>query len=133
MTLDQPHRRFNPLTREWVLVSPHRAGRPWLGQVEKTPAERLPPYDPQCYLCPDNERAGGLRNPAYSSTFVFDNDFAALLPDPSTADSMVSSTRLFQTDSTRGICRVVCFSPRHDRTLPELSQPEVEAVIETWA
>src|SRR5512136_1853939 len=84
MTLDYPHRRFNQLTREWVLVSPHRAKRPWLGQVEKTPPENLPAYDPACYLCPGNSRAGGVKNPVYESTFVFDNDFAALLPDPAT-------------------------------------------------
>ena len=78
--LEQPHRRFNPLTQEWVLVSPHRARRPWLGQVEKVPAEDLPAYDPTCYLCPGNERAGGHHNPPYTATFVFDNDFSALLP-----------------------------------------------------
>src|SRR5512143_4307414 len=78
MTLDYPHRRFNQLTREWVLVSPHRARRPWLGQVEKTPPEDLPAYDPTCYLCPGNERAAGRRNPPYHGTFVFDNDFPAL-------------------------------------------------------
>ena len=79
MNMDAPHRRFNPLTQEWVLVSPHRARRPWLGQVEKIPPENLPAYDPQCYLCPGNARAGGHQNPAYTSTFVFDNDFSALL------------------------------------------------------
>ena len=79
--IDSPHRRFNPLTRDWVLVSPHRARRPWLGQVEKTPPENLPQYDPACYLCPGNERAGGVTNPPYTGTFVFDNDFSALLPD----------------------------------------------------
>ena len=78
---DSPHRRLNPLTGDWVLVSPHRAGRPWLGQVEKMPAENLPAYDPECYLCPGNVRAGGIRNPGYKSTFVFDNDFASLLPE----------------------------------------------------
>ena len=77
---DSPHRRLNPLTGDWVLVSPHRAGRPWLGQVEKTAPENLPAYDPTCYLCPGNERAGGVRNPKYAGTFVFDNDFASLLP-----------------------------------------------------
>ena len=80
--LNNPHRRFNPLTGEWVLVSPHRAKRPWLGQVEKLAPENLPAYDPTCYLCPRNERAGGVHNPDYSGTYVFENDFAALLPHP---------------------------------------------------
>src|ERR1700751_3524219 len=86
MNLDQlkdtPHRRFNPLTQEWVIVSPHRTQRPWQGKVEKTLQEEMPQLDPSCYLCPGNTRAGGPPNPQYSSTFVFDNDFAALLPDP---------------------------------------------------
>src|SRR6185295_3308463 len=80
---DSPHRRLNLLTQEWVLVSPHRAKRPWLGQVEKTPAKSLPTHDPTCYLCPGNERVGGLRNPPYTGTFVFENDFSALLPESS--------------------------------------------------
>lgn len=130
-TLNSPHRRFNPLTREWVLVSPHRAQRPWLGQIEKTPAENLPAYDPACYLCPGNERAGGVRNQNYTSTFVFDNDFAALLPDSHTP--IPPHVSLFVAEPTPGLCRVVCFSPRHDLTLPELSLPEVEAVVRTWA
>ena len=143
--LHSPHRRFNPLIREWVLVSPHRAQRPWLGQVERTPAENLPAYDPTCYLCPGNERAGGVRNPAYTSTFVFDNDFAALIPDKVTGwqsdkvsdvmaspDHLVTLSDLFRAEETPGICRVVCFSPRHDLTLPELPLPEVEAVVRTW-
>lgn len=131
--LDQPHRRFNQLTREWVLVSPHRARRPWLGQMEKTPAEDLPAYDPNCYLCPGNARAGGIRNPAYDSTFVFDNDFAALLPDASRSDVAADRGSLFVAEPERGTCRVVCFSPRHDLSLPELPPAEVEAVIRTWA
>ncbi len=134
MILDHPHRRFNQLTREWVLASPHRAKRPWLGQVERTPPENLPPYDPTCYLCPGNSRAGGVKNPEYTATFVFDNDFAALLPDldAGTGGQGDQAADLFVTEPEPGICRVVCFSPRHDLTLPELSQAEVEEVIRTW-
>ncbi len=144
MNLESPHRRFNPLTNEWLLVSPHRARRPWLGQVEKAPSERLPAYDPACYLCPGNERAGGRRNLAYTSTFVFDNDFSPLLleeaePPPSLANASPGTaplsplpSPLFNSQPASGVCRVVCFSPRHDLSLPELSQPEVEAVVHTW-
>ena len=127
---DSPHRRYNPLTGESVLVSPHRAKRPWLGQVEKNSLENLPQYDPTCYLCPRNERAGGLINPDYRSTFAFDNDFAALLPDEVPAPA--SDHPLLTSISERGLCRVVCFSPRHDLTLPELDLAAVENVITTW-
>ncbi len=127
---DSPHRRLNPLTGEWVLVSPHRAGRPWLGQVEKTPPENLPAYDPDCYLCPRNRRAGGVQNPDYTGTFVFDNDFASLLPGPER--EAVDAGELLVARPERGICRVVCFSPRHDLTLPELDANAVERVIATW-
>jgi UDPglucose--hexose-1-phosphate uridylyltransferase len=129
--LDAPHRRFNPLTGEWVLVSPHRARRPWQGQVEKTPLENLPAYDPTCYLCPGNERAGGVHNPVYTGTFVFDNDFASLLPD-SPDEASDSSHPLLSAVSELGVCRVVCFSPRHDLSLPELDIPAIEEVIKTW-
>jgi UDPglucose--hexose-1-phosphate uridylyltransferase len=137
MNFDFPHRRLNPLTREWVLVSPHRASRPWLGQVEKTPSAHLPEYDPTCYLCPGNGRAGGVKNPNYTSTFVFDNDFASLLPDTPADPNALSlqpaaASRLFKADAEPGLCRVICFSPRHDLTLPELTLPEVEAVVRTW-
>ena len=129
---DSPHRRLNLLTREWVLVSPHRAKRPWLGQVEKKPATSLPEYDPSCYLCPGNERAGGVHNPAYTGTFTFDNDFAALLPEPS-VQAHGEESSLLVSEGERGLCRVICFSPRHDLSLPELSIYEIENVIATWA
>jgi len=135
--LDIPHRRFNPLTGEWVLVSPHRAKRPWLGQVEKVPPENLPANDPGCYLCPGNKRAAGRRNPPYTGTYVFDNDFPALLrPDEAgsvgAADQSTGASTLFRALPETGICRVVCFSPRHNLTLPELSPEEVSAIIHTW-
>jgi len=125
-----PHRRFNPLTREWVLVSPHRTKRPWLGRVDKAATTNLPPYDPTCYLCPGNERAGGAKNPKYARTFVFDNDFAALLPDAPSFD--MDECGLLEARSERGICRVVCFSPRHDLTLPRMSVADIREVINLW-
>ncbi len=127
-----PHRRFNPLTREWVLVSPHRAKRPWQGQVEKTPPANLPRYDAACYLCPGNDRAAGVKNPPYTGTFAFDNDFAALLPAVEGESNFQPST-LFRAEPETGVCRVICFSPRHDLTLPELSIDEAEGVINTWS
>ncbi len=126
-----PHRRFNPLTREWVLVSPHRTKRPWLGKVEKPAASNLPAYDPTCYLCPGNERADGARNPKYSSTFVFDNDFAALLPDA--PDFELDDGGLLVARAEKGICRVICFSPRHYLTIPRMSLGEIGEVIGMWA
>jgi UDPglucose--hexose-1-phosphate uridylyltransferase len=131
---DSPHRRYNPLTREWILVSPHRAKRPWQGQVEKTPLENLPEYDPTCYLCPGNDRAGGVKNPAYTGTFVFDNDFAALLPEaPHPQIQAPSTDSLFKAEPETGICRVICFSPRHDLTLPQLTLDEAERVVTAWS
>lgn len=130
MDTNRPHRRLNLLTGEWVLVSPHRAKRPWLGQVEKVVEEILPAYDPACYLCPGNKRSTGIHNPPYTSTFVFDNDFPALLPSEPNLEP--AQAGLFMAEPESGICRVVCFSPRHDLTLPELSQAEIEAVVRTW-
>jgi UDPglucose--hexose-1-phosphate uridylyltransferase len=125
-----PHRRFNPLTREWVLVSPQRNQRPWQGQVETAATEQVEKYDPQCYLCPGNERAGGVRNPEYSGTFAFDNDFAALLPD--TPAGEIREKGLLIAQSEKGRCRVVCFSPRHNLTLARMDVTDIKKVVETW-
>ena len=128
---EHPHRRLNVLTGDWVLVSPHRTKRPWQGQVEKSPPDTRPSYDPGCYLCPGNARAGGKQNPAFTSTFVFDNDFAALLPDGPRGD--VASGPFFQAQAETGICRVICFSPRHDLTLPEMEPADIRHVVDVWA
>jgi UDPglucose--hexose-1-phosphate uridylyltransferase len=128
---DHPHRRYNPLTGEYVLVSPHRAKRPWQGQVEKTPQETLPQYDPQCYLCPGNTRMGGDQNPPYEHTYVFPNDFSAILPD--TPEAVDPPHPLLQLESVRGTSQVICFSPRHDLTLPEMEIPAIRRVVDTWA
>lgn len=126
-----PHRRYNPLTGEWVIVSPQRLRRPWQGQVETPPQESRRAYDPTCYLCPGNERAGGVRNPAYTGTYVFDNDFPGLLRD--TPSGRVDVRGLLVAEAERGICRVVCFSPCHDLTLPELEPAALRRLVDTWA
>jgi UDPglucose--hexose-1-phosphate uridylyltransferase len=128
---EHPHRRLNPLTAEWVLVSPHRTRRPWLGQVEQPHPDLRPPYDPKCYLCPGNERAGGEHNPAYQHTFVFTNDFAALLPD--SPESAVAPHPLLRAEGERGTSRVICFSPRHDMHLARMSVDEIRLVVNVWA
>ncbi len=125
-----PHRRLNPLTGEWVLVSPHRTERPWLGQTEPGAAEKPPSYDAACYLCPGNHRAHGAVNPDYEHTFVFDNDFPALLPE-STAGK-IDHDGLVVGEAERGICRVICFSPRHDLTLARMAIEDIERVVEVW-
>ena len=126
-----PHRRWNPLLREWILVSPHRTQRPWQGQVEKHAAEAKPQYDPNCYLCPGNSRAGGHKNPDYTSTFVFDNDYASLVADASKSD--INESSLIVAASERGICRVICFSPRHDLTISNMGLDEVAGVVRVWS
>lgn len=125
-----PHRRYNPLIDEWVLVSPHRTARPWQGQVERPALDQRPTFDPQCYLCPTVTRANGEHNPAYESTFVFTNDFAALMPDTPPATFIDGMMRA---ESEAGLCRVICFSPRHDLTLAEMSQSEIRIVVDMWA
>jgi UDPglucose--hexose-1-phosphate uridylyltransferase len=127
-----PHRRFNPLTREWVLVSPHRTQRPWQGQVESAPVSAALTYDPDCYLCPGNARAGNARNPRYTSTFVFENDFAALKLDVPKHSFDECGRGLIVAESERGQCKVVCFSPRHDLTLARMSIEEVRTVVDVW-
>jgi UDPglucose--hexose-1-phosphate uridylyltransferase len=131
MPFDFPHRRLNQLTGEYVLVSPRRTQRPWLGQVEKPPVPARPAHDPACYLCPGSKRAGESVNPEYTGTFVFTNDFAALSPEP--AAGLIGEDPLLQLESERGTCRVICFSPRHDLTLAQMPVEEIGAVVDVWA
>jgi UDPglucose--hexose-1-phosphate uridylyltransferase len=128
---EQPHRRFNPLIGEWVLVSPHRTQRPWLGKTESAAPPRPPEYDSKCYLCPGNVRAGGAVNPRYAETFVFVNDYSALLPD-SQAGSLDESG-IIRAEAERGICKVMCFTPRHDLTIALMQPDGIARVIGAWA
>lgn len=127
---DQPHRRYNPLTGEWVLVSPHRTKRPWQGKEEKHALLKGPEHDPNCYLCPGNERAGGKTNPKYDEVFVFTNDFAALLPDTPLNDQ--HENKLFKSESVKGTSRVICFSPNHGLTLPTMEISDILKVVNVW-
>ena len=127
---DHPHRRYNPLLDEWILVSPQRAKRPWQGQNEATLDEKKPEYDETCYLCPGNERITGGNNPEYENCYVFDNDFPALLKDEVSSD--VAQEDLFKINPERGINRVICFSPKHNVTLAEMEVSEIENVVRVW-
>ncbi|HEY0671639.1 MAG TPA: UDP-glucose--hexose-1-phosphate uridylyltransferase [Longimicrobiales bacterium] len=129
MSFAAPHRRLNQLNGEWVLVSPQRMLRPWQGQVERAAPIAGQPYDPGCYLCPGNQRADGERNAAYSSTYVFTNDFPALLPDVAAPQI---SDELLLAEIAPGTCRVICFSPVHNLTLPEMTLAEINTVIDLW-
>jgi UDPglucose--hexose-1-phosphate uridylyltransferase len=126
----QPHRRFNALTGDWILVSPHRTQRPWQGQREASTGDSRPAHDPACYLCPGNSRAGGEQNPDYADTYVFTNDYPALLPE--SMEQAGTQDPLFRSDNVTGTCRVICFSPRHDLTLPEMELESIRKVIDLW-
>ena len=127
---EHPHKRLNILTGEWILVSPHRAKRPWQGKVESLPEGNRERYNPKCYLCPGNKRADGEMNPPYHYTYVFTNDFSALLND--TPKGVYGDNNLIKAQSESGVCRVITFSPRHDLTLPELDLEEIKNLSDVW-
>ncbi len=126
---DQPHRRQNALTGDWVLVSPRRTMRPWQGERHYPESGNIPCYDPECYLCPGNNRASGNQNPDYTGPYIFQNDFPSLLPE---TEFIEKETPLFKSQSVSGNCRVLCFSERHDLSLPELELSSIEKVVQFW-
>jgi UDPglucose--hexose-1-phosphate uridylyltransferase len=128
---DLTHRRLNLLTGEWVLVSPHRTRRPWLGQEERIGISTLPRHDPDCYLCPGGARADGKKNPEYTGVFIFRNDFPSMIPDPEPREPV--SEGFFQSSPVKGISNIICFSPRHNLTLPQLEIAELRCVIDAWS
>jgi UDPglucose--hexose-1-phosphate uridylyltransferase len=128
--IENPHRRYNPLTGEWILVSPHRSKRPWQGQVEKVVEEVRPSHDPKCYLCPRNERIGGENNPDYKDVYSFQNDFSALLQD--TPKGKFEDGELFKAESESGVCKVICYSPNHSLTVPEMEVGKIRKVVDLW-
>lgn len=133
MSLDfnkDPHRRLNLLTGDWVQVSPHRTQRPWQGQQEEKAIESRPKHDPECYLCPRNKRASGEINPDYQATYSFINDFSALIPESSSDN--INIEEMLEAKGERGICKVICFSPRHDLTLPDMEVSQIKEVIDLW-
>jgi UDPglucose--hexose-1-phosphate uridylyltransferase len=128
---EHPHRRYNPLIRQWILVSPHRTKRPWQGTIEKGMDGGVPQYDKKCYLCPGNARAEGNSNPDYKETFVYDNDYPALLVDA--PSGRVVDEDLLISEPERGVCRVICFTPRHDMSLSRMSAADIRKVVDVWA
>lgn len=130
LDFNQPHLRINLLNGEKILVSPHRNNRPWQGQVEDISTEQRPSYDANCYLCPTNKRADGALNPNYEDSFVFVNDFSALLND--TPSAAYNESNLLKAEAEKGICKVIAFSPRHDLTLPEMETSDIKKVVDVW-